>query len=367
MSDIAELKKLVKDLQSASSNQVCPRFSPRSTLFVSFALTSASARPPSYYLQERVSILQILKKNFQVNEAVLRESKAGLAVGKLRTHDAKEVSDLAKEIVKKWKTEVERAKGGAGSKTPSNGKPLATRKPSSVPTPVTGVAAPAANGKSEVRSAKNDGVKISVTGDATRDKCIELIYDGLACDSGARLNRLAATDLIVSRAKGVEQAVYVQFGSTSPEYRGKIRSLFVNLKDKGNPSLRESIVSGELSPEKFSKMTSEEMMSEERRAADQKIKEENFFKSLGAGEQEAETEGFQCGRCKQRKCRYRQAQTRSADEPMTEHPLWLNASLSFTDASIVATDGSSLRITQTDPVFCAGVFPLSYSFPFVNS
>lgn len=41
------------------------------------------------------------------------------------------------------------------------------------------------------------------------------------------------------------------------------------------------------------------MMTEDRRAADQKIKEENLFKSLGAGEQEAETEGFQCGRCKQ--------------------------------------------------------------------
>lgn len=40
-------------------------------------------------------------------------------------------------------------------------------------------------------------------------------------------------------------------------------------------------------------------MTEERRAADQKIKEENLFKSLGAGQQEAETEGFQCGRCKQ--------------------------------------------------------------------
>lgn len=41
------------------------------------------------------------------------------------------------------------------------------------------------------------------------------------------------------------------------------------------------------------------MMTEERRAADRKIKQENLFKSLGAGEQEAETEGFQCSRCKQ--------------------------------------------------------------------
>lgn len=59
------------------------------------------------------------------------------------------------------------------------------------------------------------------------------------------------------------------------------------------------------------------MASEERKAADNKIKEENLFKSLSAEEQQAETDAFQCSRCKQRKCRYRQAQTRSADEPMT--------------------------------------------------
>lgn len=283
MSDVSELKKLVKDLQSVTTNE------------------------------ERVSILQILKKNFQVNESILRESKAGLAVGKLRTHDVKEISDLAKEIVKKWKNEVERAKGGSGSKSTANAKSTgaAPRKPVASATLASGSVTPASNGKSEVRTAKSDGVKISVSGDTMRDRCIELIYDGLACDSAA------PTNLILSRAKGVEQAVFAQFGRTSPEYKGKVRSLFVNLKDKGNPNLRESIVSGEVSPEKFSKMTSEEMMSEERRATDQKIKEENLFKSLGAGAQEAETEGFQCGRCKQRKCRYRQAQTRSADEPMT--------------------------------------------------
>jgi len=64
-------------------------------------------------------------------------------------------------------------------------------------------------------------------------------------------------------------------------------------------------------------MTSQDMASEERKAADAKIEEDNLFLSLGAGEQQAETDAFQCGRCKQRKCRYRQAQTRSADEPMT--------------------------------------------------
>jgi len=45
-------------------------------------------------------------------------------VGKLRSHATKEVADLAKEIVKKWKNEVEKAKlsqGGTG-KAPQNGK-----------------------------------------------------------------------------------------------------------------------------------------------------------------------------------------------------------------------------------------------------
>lgn len=79
------------------------------------------------------------------------------------------------------------------------------------------------------------------------------------------------------------------------------------------------------------------MASGERQAANRKIAEENLFNSLGAAEQQAETDAFQCGRCKQvcllavrrvvltdaptqRKCRYRQAQTRSADEPMTVSP-----------------------------------------------
>ena len=44
---------------------------------------------------------------------------------------------------------------------------------------------------------------------------------------------------------------------------------------------------------------SQDMASEERKAADAKIEEGNLFLSLGAAEQQAETDAFQCGRCKQ--------------------------------------------------------------------
>jgi hypothetical protein len=41
------------------------------------------------------------------------------------------------------------------------------------------------------------------------------------------------------------------------------------------------------------------MASEEQKAADKKTAEENLFKTPGAEEGEAETDAFQCGRCKQ--------------------------------------------------------------------
>jgi hypothetical protein len=73
----------------------------------------------------------------------------------------------------------------------------------------------------------------------------------------------------------------------------------VNLKDKSNPGLRESIVSGDLSTSELATMSTEDMASEERKAQNQEIQKQNLFNSLAAGEQEAETDAFKCGRCKQ--------------------------------------------------------------------
>lgn len=292
MSGTAELKSLVKSLNGASTNE------------------------------DIIGILKTLKQEAKITEAVLRESKAGLAVGKLRTHASKEVADLAKEIVKKWKTEVEREKqaAGGGSKAAA-AKPTPIRKASTASTTAASVAPSTpvtptmssigGSSKTDTRTAKSDGVKTAVTGDKTRDKCLELIYDALVWDSSA------PSELIFTRAKGIEKIVLDDHDGTTAAYKAKIRSLFVNLKDKNNPGLRESVVSGDLHIQRFCKMTSQEMASEERKAADNKIMQENLFKTLGAEEAQAETDAFQCSRCKQRKCRYRQAQTRSADEPMT--------------------------------------------------
>ena len=89
----------------------------------------------------------MLKKEAKITEAVLRvrleglvipllvatthasfpylpqESKAGLAVGKLRSHAAKDVSELAKEIVRTWKTAVDKEKQAAGTHSKGSAKP----------------------------------------------------------------------------------------------------------------------------------------------------------------------------------------------------------------------------------------------------
>ncbi|KAJ2913091.1 hypothetical protein MD484_g7326, partial [Candolleomyces efflorescens] len=259
--DVVELKKYVKRLNAAAheSNE-----------------------------EDILSILGILKTDFKVTEQVIRESRVGLAVGKLRQHESAKVASAAKDLVGSWKSAVGKQK----PKTPTSAtpKPNNTAGASSKPT---ASAAPAAQNPGVVRSAKTDGVSIS-TGDKVRDKCTELIYDSLASDSGA------PTEQILRRAQEVEKAVFKNHGSTvTAEYRNKVRSLFVNLKDKNNPELREGVVSGDISPEKLAVMTSEDMASEEQKAATKKIREENLFHSLSAQESQAETEAFQCGKCKQ--------------------------------------------------------------------
>ncbi|KAI0685170.1 hypothetical protein BC835DRAFT_1421535 [Cytidiella melzeri] len=54
-----------------------------------------------------------------------QESKAGLAVGKLRSHASKQVADQVKDLVKKWKQTVEQAKlqNGKGSASSGVSKP----------------------------------------------------------------------------------------------------------------------------------------------------------------------------------------------------------------------------------------------------
>lgn len=106
-------------------------------------------------------------------------------------------------------------------------------------------------------------------------------------------------------------------GETSTDYRNKVRSLSLNFKDKNNPDLRARAIEGDITAHQLVRMSNEDLASDKRKREIEELQMQNLFKAKGAEAQEAETDAFQCGRCKQRKTRYYQMQTRSADEPMT--------------------------------------------------
>ncbi|WVQ93037.1 transcription elongation factor S-II [Kwoniella sp. CBS 9459] len=326
---------------------------------------------------EVVQLLKKMKTEVEPSEDLLRSSKAGVAIGKLRSSSTSSIASLAKEIVKSWRDVIEenkkkrkrdggddkdrkedggakRVKAEAGSSTAGSPAAVSTPPSASTPTadavkseprPSTTPASASANAnaagasgsspkpespkqrqplstidssRTTPRTAKSDGITNSFKADTSdgvdpvRDKCVVMIYDALALDSTAQ------TKIIQERARGIEKAIYKSFNySTNNDYRAKIRSIFLNLKDKGNPALRNEIMLGYIDTEAVAKMSKEEMASESVRSLNEKLASDNLFKAKAVGETQAETDAFKCGRCQQRKCTYYQMQTRSADEPMT--------------------------------------------------
>jgi transcription elongation factor S-II len=116
----------------------------------------------------------------------------------------------------------------------------------------------------------------------------------------ARTDVRTAAELIQTRAQAVEAAVWAAHGrNASAEYKTRIRTLMVNLKDRANPGLRAGVVAGDPDADALATMSTEDMASAERKAENAKIQEQNLFNTLAAAEQEAETDAFTCGRCKQ--------------------------------------------------------------------
>jgi transcription elongation factor S-II len=137
------------------------------------------------------SILNELKVGVVPSEKLLRETKIGVAVNKLRQFKDPAVAKLSTEIVSGWRNAMQKSKTAAGG--------------SSTPKPVgatNGNASPAPNGGSSVspekkgveikpekkkfvgdpakRNTKADKIDTNVSGNSIRDNCLKLMYDGLA-------------------------------------------------------------------------------------------------------------------------------------------------------------------------------------------
>ena len=124
-------------------------------------------------------------------EDLLRQSKIGVIVSKLRQQKDPKVVEQASKLVNKWKQDVNvNKKKTAGSPAPSsaaakanagvNGRSSGT----SSPAPAAAAVKKEQSKKSTVdpakRNSKEDKINTAVTGNQTRDACVKLMYDGLA-------------------------------------------------------------------------------------------------------------------------------------------------------------------------------------------
>lgn len=219
------------------------------------AKAAEAGDPPS-------TILALLAplENVKVTEDLLRQSKIGVAVTKLRQYKADpKVGEIATRLVNRWKQEVnlhkkKRPAAAEGSPAPSN-KALngaaANGRSSGTSSPVPQSKTEVKEGRKstvdpEKRNTNTDNINHKLTGDAVRDGCLKLMYDGIAFKSEE------SPDAVLDVARKVEVAAFQHFKSeTNQDYKAKMRSLFQNLKMKNNTLLRKDVFSMRIAPKDF--------------------------------------------------------------------------------------------------------------------
>ncbi|KAI0170668.1 transcription elongation factor S-II [Pestalotiopsis sp. NC0098] len=273
-------------------------------------LTSSLSKndPPA----DIIAQLELLKKEPAPTEEILRSTKAGVVIAKLNKNSNKDIAKLASDIVLKWRKSVEAEKKARAAKGQPSPSPAPAAKPASPAPKLSAGAGKKFEGDLEKRDFRKEGIDKNRTGNAERDNVIGLLWNGLAyrCDESA--------DFVLQRALEVENALYKLFNNSTPMgYKEKCRSLFSNLKGKTNAELGQSVMSGEVSAAKFVRMSGQELMSAEQRKINAEIEKENIRKAQVPMAEKSVSEELTCGNCKQKKVSYTQAQTRSADEPMT--------------------------------------------------
>ncbi|KAJ7870065.1 hypothetical protein B0H14DRAFT_2726477 [Mycena olivaceomarginata] len=187
-------------------------------------------------LEREILAILTAMHNFQINETILRDCRGSLTVGRLRYHASPSISNLAKEIVKDWKAVVEEERAR---------KKVARFRDTIVGTTESPQKQTSKQGGGEMRSST---VYSGLTGDKTRNSCIEMVYDILAFDSGAPF------ELILLKATDIEAAVHKEYRGGNGLYLKATQTLFSYLRDKDNSALREAVSSGDLPVERFLKI-----------------------------------------------------------------------------------------------------------------
>lgn len=131
------------------------------------------------------------------------------------------------------------------------------------------------------------------------------------------------------RATDLERAVFDLYNgdTSSDKYRDKVRMLTYNLGPRGNSEIRAKLLEGALTSEAVANMSANDLANSSLQEYRNQVKKEATKRSIDATSDTSSvqtTDQFKCGGCGERKCTYKQMQTRSADEPMTTFISCLN-------------------------------------------
>ncbi|KAJ3215296.1 RNA polymerase II elongation factor [Clydaea vesicula] len=286
------------------------------------------------------NVLDLLERleNFKATESNLRLTKIGLCLSSIKKHKntTTEINTKVKLLVDKWKKTVRESSSNNSSTSSEKHTSIennasinnkkTTEKPSlpncnvrklsndsnnnAISPASSSVNSPNPSNVKE-RTFQTDGIKLTSTGSTVRDNCTGMLYSALGLGSEEE------SDLLLEIAISIEKTVFGKNEKVDQQYKSKIRSLFMNLKDKSNPELKERVISGELAVEVFTEMKPEEMASDQMKILLEKAKQQSLHFAQTPKDNSAETDQFKCGRCGKRRTKYYQMQTRSADEPMT--------------------------------------------------
>jgi len=137
---------------------------------------AASTNEPASVL---LGLLSELRIGVKASEETLRATKIGIAVHKLIKHKHGAVASAAKELVDKWRTDIKAGGGSKGSPAPSKTSPAGPAAPSPSINGGASRTAEKSGVRPENRNSKTDNVDTNQTGNAIRDACLTLMYDGL--------------------------------------------------------------------------------------------------------------------------------------------------------------------------------------------
>ncbi|CAG9536324.1 unnamed protein product [Cercopithifilaria johnstoni] len=248
---------------------------------------------------------------------ILTKTRIGMTINDLRKKTSDEhIAKRAKSLIKEWKILL-------ANKTSSNkgdGKDAVAKNNS--PASVSSTTLNESSKHLSQSSQKSSGTANSSTPlstarkqllpDEVRNKCATMILDALL--SKELPNGTLDPEELAIRT---EKKLFEVHRGTSEKYKAALRSRVFNLRDKKNLVLRENVLIGAVTPEKFAVMTADEMASDEMKAQREKFTKQAIEEYQMAVQEGTPSDMFKCGKCGKKNCTYTQVQTRSADEPMT--------------------------------------------------